>query len=130
MGSIISGNLSDRYGRKPIITIGSFMQILTSSLFLWINNYEWMLISRLLYGFSHGFTAVIVTSLLAEIVPDKYRGKAIVLLNFTGSIGKMYGIVLASIFLDNYITGNWRAMIMLSCLPNLFVLLWTLWGLY
>lgn len=77
-GSILSGRLSDTYGRKPVITAGSILQIVISSMFIWVDSYSSMLLARLLYGFSNGFTAVIVTSVVAEIMPGEYRGKGIV----------------------------------------------------
>ena len=64
-GSIVSGKFADHFGRKPIITIGSLMQIVVSTIFFWVNEYQLMAIARGIYGFSYGFTAVIVTSMVA-----------------------------------------------------------------
>ena len=130
MGSILSGKLADKFGRKPIITTGSFLQIVVASFFFWVDGYNAMMIARILYGFSYGFTAVIVTSMVAEIMPLKYRGKSIVFENFCGSIGKMYGVLLGAIFLTSFHSGNWRAMILLSALPNFFVFIWAIFSLH
>jgi MFS family permease len=80
-----------------------------------------MILARAFYGFSYGFTIAITTSVFAEITPNKYRGKGILLLNFCVSIGKLYGLLLAYIFLDTFISGNWRYMMIFSCIPNIFV---------
>jgi MFS family permease len=80
-----------------------------------------MILARILYGFSYGFTIAITTSVFAEITSCKYRGKGILLINFCVSIGKLYGIFLAYIFLDTFTSGNWRWMMIFSCLPNIFV---------
>ena len=63
-------------------------------------------------------------------MPPKYRGKTIMFFVFMGSIGKMYGILLGAIFLDSFTSGKWRVMMLLSCLPNLFIFLWSILGLY
>lgn len=101
-GSIISGKLSDQYGRKKLILIGSTMQLIVSCSFFIANNLTVMTIIRFLYGFSFGFTIALTTSMFAESSPMKYRGKGLLLLNFCVSIGKIFGVALAYIFLDNF----------------------------
>lgn len=64
-GSIISGKLSDQYGRKKLILIGSSMQFVVSCAFFLANNFMIMLIVRLFYGFSFGFTIALTTSMFA-----------------------------------------------------------------
>ena len=120
-GSITSGRLADQFGRRPLIICGSIMQIVVSSMFFWVDSYGWMLIARGAYGFSYGFTITVTTSMFAEISPPQFRGKGILFLNFCVSLGKLYGLVLAYIFLDTFTSGNWRAMMICSCIPNLFV---------
>jgi MFS family permease len=121
-GSIISGKLSDQYGRKKLILIGSTMQLIVSCSFFIANNLTVMTIIRFLYGFSFGFTIALTTSMFAESSPMKYRGKGLLLLNFCVSIGKIFGVALAYIFLDNFYEGNWKGMMIASSLPNFIVL--------
>lgn len=64
-GSMISGHLADRYGRRVIIRFGAVMQICVSLLFYFANSLTLMLLLRLLYGFSFGFTVAITTSMFA-----------------------------------------------------------------
>lgn len=98
-GSIISGKLADVHGRKKLITWGSLLQLLVSLLFAAIYSIEAMVIVRFLYGFAFGFTVSITTSMYAESASLQYRGKGLLLLNFSISFGKVYGVLLASIFL-------------------------------
>ena len=51
-------------------------------MFTWVDSYTLMVIARGCYGFGFGFTAVIVTSTIAELTQKKYRGKVIVFENF------------------------------------------------
>ena len=99
-GSLISGQLADQYGRRYIIRIGAVMQIIVSVLFYFANSLFMMFLLRLLYGFSFGFTIAVTTSILAEISPETYRGKGVLLLNFFISFGKMYGVLLGYYFLE------------------------------
>ena len=121
MGAILGGRLSDQFGRRPMIIAGSVVQIIVSVFFLFVNQYTPMLIARGFYGFGYGFTNSITTSAFAEISPMKFRGKGMLFINFCVSIGKLYGLLLAYIFLDSFTSGNWRAMMVLSCLPNIIV---------
>jgi len=46
-------------------------------------------------------------------------------LNFCVSLGKIFGILLAYIFLQSYTEGNWRLMMFFSGLPSVAVLIGT-----
>jgi len=65
-----------------------------------------MMIIRFCYGISYGFSLPLTTSMLSEITPLEYRGKGIVFLNFFVSVGKMFGVILAILCLDDFYTGN------------------------
>lgn len=124
-GSIISGKLSDKHGRKSLIMVGTALQFLFSIMFLFANSVTFMTFMRFGYGFSFGFTIALTTSMYAESSPIKYRGKGLLLLNFCVSLGKIFGIVLAEIFLDSFTSGNWRLMMFFSGLPSVAVLIGT-----
>lgn len=82
-----------------------------------------MFILRFFYGFCFGFTVAITTSMFAEVTPQKYRGKGILLINFCISIGKLYGVVLGYIFLADKINEtNWKLMMIFGSFPNLIVI--------
>ena len=117
----MSGRASDQYGRKPLILVGSFMQLFSGAFFFFVNSFNTMLLARFFYGMSFGFSIALTTSMFAEITPTKFRGKGILLINFCVSLGKIYGILLAYIFLEDFHLGNWRAMMIWSCAPNLIV---------
>jgi MFS family permease len=101
-GSILSGKLSDKHGRKSLIMIGTALQLIFSVLFLYANTITFMTFMRFGYGFSFGFTIALTTSMYAESSPMKYRGKGLLLLNFCVSLGKIFGIALAYIFLSSF----------------------------
>lgn len=64
-GSIISGHLADKFGRKTIIIYGAIMQLVTAVLFFMADSLLLMFVLRLLYGFSFGFTIAVTTSMFA-----------------------------------------------------------------
>jgi MFS transporter, putative metabolite:H+ symporter len=123
-GSLLSGSLADKHGRRSIIRVGAWMQIGASLLFYFADSLFLMFWIRLLYGFAFGFTITVSTSAFAEISPEKYRGKGVLLINFFISIGKLYAVMLGYLFLcDNLAETNWKLMIACGAIPNLIVAL-------
>jgi len=123
-GSLTSGQLADKYGRRTLIRYGSIMQIAVALLFYMANSLAFLFLLRFIYGFSFGFTVAVTTSMFAEITPEKYRGKGVLLINFCISIGKLYGVCLGYAFIESDLTqSNWKVMMICGSLPNLIVLL-------
>ena len=65
---VFLGDLSDRYGRKPIILYGLVIFILGSILCLWSPSYPFLLAGRFLQGI--GIAAPAILSFL--IIADSY----------------------------------------------------------
>lgn len=120
-GAVITGKLSDNHGRKPMILIGSFMQFAACCLFAFVRGYASFMLVRFLYGFTFGLTIALTTSMFSEIVPTSYRGKGLLLLNFFVSIGKVFSVILAYMYLDNFNQGNWKGMMVASSFLSLMV---------
>jgi MFS family permease len=130
VGSLTSGGLADRYGRRRLIACGAVLQIGVSLMFYYAVTLEFMLLLRFCYGFSFGFTVAVTTSMFAEISPTEYRGKGILLINFCISIGKLYAVVLGHLFLkENLAETDWKLMMICGGLPNVLVFLGALYVL-
>jgi MFS family permease len=99
-GSLTSGLLADKYGRRRLIIYGAVMQIAVALMFYLATSLTTMFFLRFCYGYSFGFTVAITTSMFAEVTPSEYRGKGILLINFCISLGKLYGVGLGYLFLN------------------------------
>ena len=121
IGSLISGKFADKYGRKPVVLIGSLFQFFVCCSFALVNSYYPILFVRFLYGFTFGLTIALTTTMFSEIVPLKYRGKGLLVINFCVSLGKVYSFILGAIFLQNFTKGNWKMMMVCSSFPSLIV---------
>jgi MFS family permease len=120
-GSLVTGKFADYYGRRPVIFGGSLFQFSICITFAFVSGYKMMVFIRFLYGFAFGLTIGLTTSMFSEIVPSKWRGKGLLLINFCLSFGKIYSIILAYTFLDDFTSGHWRAMMVCSSIPSLIV---------
>ncbi len=120
VGVGISGVLSDRYGRRPLLlamaalfTIGGIGGGLAPST-------SWLIIARGVMGMGVGASAVVVMVYLAELAPSEHRGRIAAL----GQFMLVCGILLA--YIVGYLLepwAAWRWMIGISALPSLILFL-------
>jgi len=68
LGQLISGPLSDRFGRRPIAIGGLVIYCISSFLLAWVNHYEAFMLFRMTQGF--GACAMVVVSFAS--VRDRY----------------------------------------------------------
>ncbi|KAJ9579863.1 hypothetical protein L9F63_004465, partial [Diploptera punctata] len=80
LSSTFWGNLSDRYGRKPALTLCAVLLFIYGLMSALAPNFIWILFLRGLVGFAIGCVPQSVT-LYAEFLPTKQRAKCVVLLD-------------------------------------------------
>lgn len=91
-----------------------------------INNIITMIIVRLCYGFVIGATLPIGMLIVSEQSPNYIRGRAYLSLHFFFVLGKLYLLLLASIFLVSLSEGNWRAIALINVGPCFLMFLGTI----
>ncbi len=83
--SPIVGNLSDKYGRRPILLASLFGFALDYILMSWAPSIEWLFVGRVIAGFT-GASFTTAAAYIADISTDKNRAA-----NF-GMIGAAFGM--------------------------------------
>jgi MFS family permease len=86
------GMLSDRIGRKKVITIGLLLFALGSAIAASADSIYWVIVGRLLQG--SGAIAAAVMALIADLTRDQHRTKAMASIGI--SIGLSFSISLAA----------------------------------
>jgi len=81
------GKLSDRHGRKRIISVGLFVFSLTSFAYVLADNVFSLLVIRLLQGMAAGFVQPISQAYIGDIAPEGEEGKWMGFFNATFLIG-------------------------------------------
>ena len=71
LGQLLVGTISDRFGRKPVLTCGLFLYIAAALLCALAPTFEALLIARLIQGLASAAPRVITTS----VVRDCYAGR-------------------------------------------------------
>jgi len=114
LGTLITGPLADRFGRKKTIIAACIIFIIGILLILVSYDFLTLLGARLLLGIGVGVVAVAVPLYLTEVVPAHIRGRGITIFQ----LFLTFGIVLAY-FVDLLFTasGNWRGMFAVILIP-------------
>jgi DHA1 family bicyclomycin/chloramphenicol resistance-like MFS transporter len=109
------GSLADRYGRKPIITVGLILFILGSVFCLWGGTYNFLLFGRFIQGAGIAAPAILSFLIIADAYTLKQQQFYLAMLN-----GLMNTSVALSPVLGSYITlyfhweGNFWALLLLG----------------
>jgi sugar porter (SP) family MFS transporter len=87
IGSILSGRLSDRFGRKSGLVVSAALFAVSSVLTGWASNFRWFVAWRIVGGVAIGMASGISPLYIAEVSPARWRGRLVALNQFTVVIG-------------------------------------------
>jgi SP family sugar porter-like MFS transporter len=87
IGVMVSGSLSDRYGRKPLMIIASLVFIVAAIGTGISDTLSWFIVYRVLGGIGIGIASNLSPMYIAEVSPANVRGKFVSLNQLTVVIG-------------------------------------------
>jgi MFS transporter, putative metabolite:H+ symporter len=121
IGSLLSGMVSDKFGRRVALLYGSIIQVGVGIISAYVNDIVTFIIVRGIFGLFIGFTVPLAPAMGSELTPIELRGRGVVVINFFFSLGKIFGVLVAKGCLDTINSGDWRKMLILASLPALIV---------
>ncbi len=86
-GAIISGTLSDRFGRKPVLIAAAANFVITSVAIAFAGSFNEFVFWRILGGVSIGLASNISPMYISEIAPARHRGLLVAVNQLTIVIG-------------------------------------------
>lgn len=118
-GCIFAGIIADKYGRKPGLLFAALIFTI-SSLIMGIAPELWVFIlGRFFAGVGVGMASMLSPLYIAEIAPEKYRGRLVSLNQLTIVLGILFTHTI-NYALKNNGTDAWRWMFGLGAVPSLF----------
>ncbi len=126
-GALCAGFLSDRFGRKKLLFLCALLYAASGILSALPRTFEQFLAARFLSGLGIGASSMICPVYIAEIAPEKSRGR----LGTLFQLGIVFGIFL-TLFINKVVQGlgdeawntawGWRWMLGLEAVPALVFL--------
>jgi MFS transporter, SP family, arabinose:H+ symporter len=117
VGALISGRLTDRYGRKPILFVIAALYVATAVGSALAHNLSTFIVFRFLGGIAVGASSVVAPTYIAEISPAKIRGRMTAMFQFN----VIFGILMA--YISNFLLRDvgaepWRWMLGVASIPS------------
>ena len=122
-GGWFSGTLADRYGRVRMLQITILWYSFFTFLCAFAQNFEQLFVLRALHGFGFGGEWAAGAVLMGEVIRDKYRGRAVGLVQTGWAVG--WGgsaLVYTAIYALLPEAVAWRALFAVGLLPAVFVI--------
>ena len=127
LAMLVSGRLSDFYGRKKILILVAFLYALSAILSAYAVGYHMLWIARMLGGIAFGAALILAPTYIAEISSAENRGKLVSMQQLNIVLG-FFAAFLCNYYLnelntsgDSFLTDEtvWRWMLGLEMIPAL-----------
>ncbi|MBQ8661041.1 MAG: sugar porter family MFS transporter [Alphaproteobacteria bacterium] len=119
LGAVLSGNLTDRLGRKKIIVITALAFFVGSLATALARSPLELMIYRGLIGFAIGIASYTVPLYISEIAPDDKRGALVSLNQLAITVGIVLSYLIDGVFAK--VEHGWRYMMGVGVVPALLL---------
>ncbi|MFC4672881.1 sugar porter family MFS transporter [Dysgonomonas termitidis] len=106
VGVMVSGSLSDRYGRKPLMIVSSLIFIIAAIGTGICNDLSWFIVYRVLGGIGIGMASNLSPMYIAEVSPANVRGKFVSVNQLTIVIGILSAQIVNWLIADPVMPGE------------------------
>ena len=122
-GQLISGPLSDSFGRKPVIYVGFVVFALASLICVFATNLEMMILGRILQGVGLSAPRTISIAMVRDRFSGNYMAKVMSFVVVIFILVPVVAPAIGKIMLDSY---GWKSIFYSQLIFGFFVMLW-LW---
>jgi sugar porter (SP) family MFS transporter len=135
LAMIVSGSLSDKYGRKAVLKWAAVLYAISAILSAFAPSFILLVIARMIGGLGVGASLIVAPMYIAEISPAKIRGRMVSFNQLNIVIGisvafftnylilqlaKSDGVIAQALRFDDF---TWRWMLGIETLPAIFYFL-------
>ena len=116
VGAAAAGEVSDRYGRRPVIFVTALIFVAGSLVSAFATSLTILLVGRLLVGLGIGVSSMLAPLYLAETAPPATRGAMVSLNQLMITVGILVSYLVGYALAAG---GDWRWMLGLGAVPGL-----------
>lgn len=120
IGALVGGVMSDSHGRKRTLVLSNMVYIIGCCTMSICRSYYLLVAGRIFMGLGIGVSLVACPIYIAELAPKENRGKLVSMTDFGLDISSVAGFAVAYWFIN--VLSGWRFMMLIGCLPPVFVL--------
>lgn len=114
LGSVISGWMSDRFGRKKLLLLSAVLFALSSILTGWAYTFTVFIVWRMIGGVAIGIASNVSPTYIAEVSPAPWRGRLVTLNQLTIVVGILAAQIANWLIADRVPEGASSALIRMS----------------
>jgi MFS family permease len=123
LGGWFSGTLADRFGRVRMLQIAILWYSVFTFLCAFAQNFEQLFVLRALHGFGFGGEWAAGAVLMGEVIRDKYRGRAVGLVQTGWAVGwGVSALVYTGLYAVLPEAVAWRVLFAIGLVPAVFVI--------
>lgn len=127
LGAILCCFLSDHFGRKPLIHVIGFLNIVGVVLQTSAFNIGHLMAGRIITGIGVGAGHATFPLYLAECIPSELRGKSVLCCASASSAGNFIGAVMGVAFYFVHTTAQWRTPLGLELILSVLTFVLPFW---
>jgi DHA1 family bicyclomycin/chloramphenicol resistance-like MFS transporter len=120
-GQLISGPLSDSFGRKPVIYVGFIVFAFASLICVFASSLEMMIVGRLLQGIGLSAPRTISIAMVRDRFSGNYMAKVMSFIVVIFILVPVIAPALGKLMLDSY---GWRSIFYSQLVFGFFVMIW------
>lgn len=119
----VMGKISDRYGRKPLITAGMILCAISFGSIPLLENFYSLMVTAIFFGFGEAFVTSSSAALVADICKEKHFGTAMGTFGTIFDIGHASGPILAGLLIArfDYLYSFWIMSLLLLISVPVFI---------
>lgn len=106
IGVMVSGSLSDKYGRKPLLTCASLIFIASAIGTGLVDNINWFVFYRIFGGIGIGIASNLSPMYIAEVSPGDKRGRFVSIYQLTVVLGILSAQIANWLIADPVVPGE------------------------